>query len=96
MDDGYIISTGTPRELIARHIEPEVLEVYGEGTQQWLNTHASLAERVESAGDTVFCYLRHAEPLIATLENRPSLHYLHRRANLEDVFLKLTGRDLRD
>jgi lipooligosaccharide transport system ATP-binding protein len=96
MDNGRIISTGSPRELIARHIEPEVLEVYGEGTEQWVNTHKSLADRVEKAGDTVFCYLHHAEPLIATLESRPSLNYLHRRANLEDVFLKLTGRDLRD
>ena len=96
MDSGRIISTGTPRELIARHIEPEVLEVYGEELEQWVNTHASLADRTERTGDTVFCYLRHAEPLIATLENRPSLRYLHRRANLEDVFLKLTGRDLRD
>ena len=96
MDDGRIISTGTPRDLIARHIEPEVLEVYGEGMEQWLNAHASLADRVERSGDTVFCYLRHAEPLIATLETRPALRYLHRRANLEDVFLKLTGRDLRD
>ncbi len=96
MDSGRIISTGTPRELIARHIEPEVLEVYGEELEQWVNTHASLADRTERTGDTVFCYLRNAEPLIATLENRPSLRYLHRRANLEDVFLKLTGRDLRD
>ena len=96
MDSGRIISTGTPRDLIARHIEPEVLEVYGEELEQWVNTHASLADRTERTGDTVFCYLRHAEPLIATLENRPSLRYLHRRANLEDVFLKLTGRDLRD
>jgi lipooligosaccharide transport system ATP-binding protein len=96
MDNGRIISTGTPRELIARHIEPEVLEIYGEGIEQWVNAHASLADRVERSGDTVFCYLRHAEPLIATLESRPSLRYLHRRANLEDVFLKLTGRDLRD
>jgi len=30
MDHGRIISTGSPRELISRHIEPEVLEVYGE------------------------------------------------------------------
>jgi lipooligosaccharide transport system ATP-binding protein len=96
MDSGRIISTGTPRDLIARHIEPEVLEVYGEELEQWVNTHASLADRTERTGDTVFCYLRHAEPLIATLESRPSLRYLHRRANLEDVFLKLTGRDLRD
>jgi lipooligosaccharide transport system ATP-binding protein len=96
MDSGRIISTGTPRDLIARHIEPEVLEVYGEDLEQWVNTHASLADRTERTGDTVFCYLRNAEPLIATLESRPSLRYLHRRANLEDVFLKLTGRDLRD
>jgi lipooligosaccharide transport system ATP-binding protein len=96
MDSGRIISTGTPRELIARHIEPEVVEVYGEGLEQWVNTHASLADRTERTGDTVFCYLSHAEPLITTLESRPSLRYLHRRANLEDVFLKLTGRDLRD
>src|SRR5690349_18698329 len=33
MDHGRIISTGTPRELISRHIEPEVLEVYGEGVE---------------------------------------------------------------
>ena len=96
IDNGRIISTGTPRDLIARHIEPEVLEIYGEGTQQWVNAHASLADRVERTGDTVFCYVRHAEPLIATLDSRPTLRYLHRRANLEDVFLKLTGRDLRD
>ena len=96
MDNGRIISTGTPRELIARHIEPEVVEIYGEGTEQWIDAHSSLADRVERTGDTVFCYLRLAEPLIATLEDRPSLRYTHRRANLEDVFLKLTGRDLRD
>ncbi len=96
MDNGRIISSGTPRELIARHIEPEVVEVYGEGAQQWIDAHASLADRIETTGDTTFCYLHHSERLIATLESRPMLRYLHRRANLEDVFLKLTGRDLRD
>jgi Mn-dependent DtxR family transcriptional regulator len=34
--------------------------------------------------------------VLATLDGREELRYLHRRANLEDVFLKLTGRDLRD
>ncbi|MCK7581938.1 MAG: hypothetical protein MZV65_44180 [Chromatiales bacterium] len=37
-----------------------------------------------------------AKPLIEDLEARPALRYLHRPANLEDVFLKLTGRELRD
>lgn len=96
MDSGRIISTGIPRELVARHIEPEVVEVYGDGVTQWLVAHACLADRVEKAGDTAFCYLHHADALIATLEGVPNLRYLHRPANLEDVFLKLTGRDLRD
>jgi lipooligosaccharide transport system ATP-binding protein len=97
MDHGRIISSGTPRELISRHIEPQVLEVYGEGLAHWATMHGDrLADRAERAGETMFCYTRHAEPLIATLASHPELRYLHRPANLEDVFLKLTGRDLRD
>jgi len=30
------------------------------------------------------------------LAHRAHLRYLHRPANLEDVFLKLTGREMRD
>jgi lipooligosaccharide transport system ATP-binding protein len=33
---------------------------------------------------------------VRDLEQREDLRYLHRHANLEDVFLKLTGRELRD
>jgi lipooligosaccharide transport system ATP-binding protein len=96
IDHGRIISAGGPRELISRHIEPEVVEVYGENAGNWMAEHGRLADRVERTGETVFCYTRKAEPLIASLANRPGLRYLHRPANLEDVFLKLTGRDLRD
>ena len=52
--------------------------------------------RTELAGDTVFCYASDVEPLIASLRAQSELAYLHRPANLEDLFLKLTGRDLRD
>ena len=34
--------------------------------------------------------------LLHSLEQRPELRYLHRPANLEDLFIKLTGRELRD
>ena len=44
----------------------------------------------------MFCYVRDAEPLLHDLEGRGDLRYLHRPANLEDVFMKLTGRELRD
>jgi lipooligosaccharide transport system ATP-binding protein len=96
MDHGRIIAQGTPRALIADHIEPQVVEVHGNGVEQWMEQAKSLAPRVERAGETVFCYAADVEPVIGTLRGQHELAYLHRPANLEDLFLKLTGRDLRD
>jgi lipooligosaccharide transport system ATP-binding protein len=97
MDTGRIIARGSPRELIARHIEPEVVEVHGEGLDEWGETQARLlAQRCERAGETIFCYTADPGPLVASLQGWHGLRYLHRPANLEDVFLKLTGRELRD
>ena len=97
MDHGKIIATGSPHELIGNHIEPQVVEVYGEGVAGWMAAHSgTYCERVEKVGETVFCYTRNSEALVQQLCNRTDLRYLNRPASLEDVFLKLTGRDLRD
>lgn len=97
VDHGQKITEDAPRALIDREIEPVVVEVYGEGIEHWFAEHAHAASsRAELAGDTAFCYCRDPEPLIKTLESKPELRALRRAANLEDVFLKLTGRDLRD
>ena len=97
MDIGRIIAEGTPRQLIEQHIEPHVVEVFGDGVGAWAEAHARRrAGRVERTGETVFCYASDATGLIRSLEGESSLRYLHRHANLEDVFLKLTGRELRD
>ena len=56
----------------------------------------ALAARVERAGDTVFVYADNVGPILEALQDEKELTYLHRQASLEDVFLKLTGRDLRD
>jgi lipooligosaccharide transport system ATP-binding protein len=96
MDRGRLITAGTPRALIAQHIEAQVVEVHGYGYEQWMERARRLAPRVERAGDTVFVYAPDAAPVLADLRARPELSFLHRPASLEDVFLKLTGRDLRD
>jgi len=97
MDRGRFITEGSPRELILRHIEPHVVEAHGDGVMDWSDREAGkLASRLEKSGDTVFCYSADPAPLLASLANRGELRYLHRPANLEDVFLKLTGRELRD
>jgi len=97
MDNGRIISQGTPRELIADNIEPQVVEVFGEHAAAWAQNHAAQhAERFELSGESVFCYVRDAHPLLLELQQHPELRYVHRPANLEDVFLKLTGREMRE
>ena len=74
-----------------------MVEVYGEGVAQWATGAArDAALRCEQSGETAFCYATDARPLLARLEAERMLRYLHRPANLEDVFLKLTGRELRD
>ncbi len=100
IDHGRKIAEGKPRELIAEHLEPDVVEVYGHGALALAQDaeHAALralASRVEVSGETVFFYTRDARPLLAALGERP-LRTLHRPANLEDLFLKLTGRQIRD
>src|SRR2546430_6444130 len=95
MDRGRFITEGSPRELISQHIEPHVVEVHGDGVMEWAEREArALASRLEKSGETVFCYATDPAPLVASLSRRDELRHLHRPADLEDVFLKLTGREL--
>lgn len=97
VDQGKLIAEGVPHRLIAEYIEPVVVEVYGEAVRQFVEQCArSLAQRIELSGETAFCYLHDPAALLAQLVNWPQLRYLNRPANLEDLFLKLTGRDIRD
>ena len=96
LDHGRKIAEGTPRGLIAEHLESDVVEVYGEGAAKTASAHGALAQRVETSGDTVFFYLREPKPLLDALAADHGIRYLHRPANLEDLFLKMTGRQIRD
>jgi lipooligosaccharide transport system ATP-binding protein len=97
LDHGKKIAEGTPRDLIAQHLEPDVVEVYGHGAMGLVDSPlAALAARVEVSGETVFFYTQNAHDLIEALSAHPQLRTLHRPANLEDLFLKLTGRQIRE
>ncbi|WP_409558976.1 nodulation factor ABC transporter ATP-binding protein NodI [Cupriavidus sp. SZY C1] len=96
IDAGRKIAEGKPHELIDREIGCDVVEVYGDELEPLRHTLTPLAERTEMRGETLFCYVRDPDPLLAALHGKGGVRYLHRPANLEDVFLKLTGREMRD
>ena len=97
LDHGRKIAEGKPRDLIQEHLEPDVVEVFGGDPQHIASSAArSHAKRVEVSGDTVFFYTDTATPLLQALGATPGLRTLHRPANLEDLFLKLTGRQIRE
>ena len=97
LDHGKKIAEGAPRDLISQHLEPDVVEVYGNGALALVDSELkSLSARVEVSGETVFFYTRDAKPLLQALAAYPQLRTLHRPANLEDLFLKLTGRQIRE
>ncbi len=97
MDRGALIAEDAPRRLIGAQIEPHVVEIYGEGVREFARDIAPRhAQRVELTGETAFCYCRDAAPLLEALQGHSALRALSRAANLEDVFIKLTGRDIRD
>lgn len=97
IDHGKKIAEGRPRDLIQAHLEPDVVEAYGADPRQLAESPlAAYAQRVEVSGETVFFYTQDAHALLAALEPRRDLRTLHRPANLEDLFLKLTGRQIRE
>jgi lipooligosaccharide transport system ATP-binding protein len=97
IDHGVKIAEGVPRDLIRAHIEAHVVEVYGDGATEWAQGFGrNEVSRLELTGETAFCYAADPAPILRDLEARPHLRYLHRPANLEDLFLKLTGREMRD
>ena len=95
MDHGLILAQGSPRALIRQHVESDVIEVRGEGA----SLHELAREsgcRLEQMGNSLYCYTTDPAPLLEHLKDRHQLRYVHRPSGLEDVFLRLTGRELRD
>ncbi len=101
MDHGRILDQGSPQALIARHVEPWVIEIRLAARRA--ADFASLAPlgKLEPHGSSLFLYtherqqaLAHIDELAPALPTLPAL--LQRPAGLEDVFLRLTGRDLRE
>ncbi|MBF0143228.1 MAG: ATP-binding cassette domain-containing protein [Magnetococcales bacterium] len=96
MNHGRILDLDTPEALIRRHVEPEVVEIRSRRGPLPREIAATLPGRHELVGDTLYSYTNDASALLEEIRQQPGLLFLHRPANLEDVFLKLTGRELEE
>jgi lipooligosaccharide transport system ATP-binding protein len=99
MDGGRIVAEDSPAELIRRYAGREVVEVRFSGdVEGYAGKLDGVGERVETLPDRVLVYATHGEAAAAEVRERrlPATSVLVRRASLEDVFLRLTGRTLVD
>src|SRR5690349_6947417 len=100
MDKGVIVAEGSPSQLIREHSTREVLELrFGVSEHEALADQvADLGDRLEVLPDRLLLYTDDGEAASNAVHDRglqPSTS-LVRRASLEDVFLRLTGRSLVD
>ncbi len=98
MDHGRILDEGTPTQLLKRHVKGSVFEfaTVGERVGELLGCLDRIDYESEAVGDTVFIYTDESEEILRRTACFSGVDFLHRQATLEDVFLKLTGRDLRE
>lgn len=92
MDRGRIILRGQPNDLIEQQLERYVLQVSGLDDVPAVNGDV----RHEHAGDAHYFYSNDERPLQTLHEHLPTKYAVLRHANLEDVFLKFTGRGLHE
>lgn len=100
MEGGVIIAQGSPDELIEEYVSPEVLELRAkpDALEKLRSLVEDHSDAVERAGEALLVYTPDAGALQERIRSSgvPVENTLYRRAGLEDVFMRLTGRRLID
>jgi lipooligosaccharide transport system ATP-binding protein len=97
MDKGKGVMRGSPVELLASNVEKYVLEVIGSHTFDSITDSAGVqAVRIDRAAETMRLYSDDEQRLKQLAGQLEGAHYYLRQTNLEDVFLKATGRELNE
>ncbi len=96
MDKGRILEQGTPRSLVEKHVASGVLEV--QANNEVIGELKRMGSMVfDEIGGRVHIYTSEPEKTLAELQKRHEIkRSVIRDATLEDVFFRLTGRELRD
>jgi len=101
MDDGRIVTEGQPRRLVDEHVGREILELeLGDGCdgEALVDSIDGQVSGHDLSDGRLTLFTDDAEELLHSLDHErfPTDSAYVRRATLEDVFLRLTGRTLRE
>ena len=97
IDNGKVIEEGKPSDLVKKHVGEEVLEVAYDEEVLKLLKNALPDARLEVISDRIQVFTNQPRGVFTSILNKFSFKAtMIRDANLEDVFLKLTGRRLRE
>jgi len=97
MDNGKIIEQGRPAELVKKHVGEDVMEFDADDELLMVLNEEMPSSEIETFGDRIRVFTNEAHGVFERfLERHKGTNVTIRSANLEDVFLKLTGRKLRD
>lgn len=98
MNEGKILAEGTPAQLVEEFVGHEVIELRTLEANELAITTLTSGHEIdhETAGDTYYLFSRSATAFKHFHLPEDIKFKFHRRATLEDVFLKLTGRDLNE
>ena len=95
MHKGQRIIEGPPRQLLEKNIEKYVLEIFDAGTlRDKFNKCRQEQVRIDRSQQVTLLFSNNIEYLKTLAGSMESGNYLLRETNLEDVFLKATGREL--
>ena len=98
MDKGKKIIEGQPRQLLADNLEMYVMEIYDMARENidFLSILEQQSIRHEFFKNTLFAYSNRQENLAQIGEALQTNSYYIRQSNLEDLFLRVTGRSLNE
>ena len=94
MNKGVKVLEGSPDELISSHIEKYVLEIFEPDKAVDIKTDGSI--RTEVTNNIVYLFSNDVNTLDTIIKSLKPGEFYMRQSNLEDVFLKTTGRNLNE
>jgi lipooligosaccharide transport system ATP-binding protein len=96
MDAGRFLVEGPPADLVRERVGEEVIEIRGEGREEAARALEGIPHEAERAGDTLYLYCKSGSEAARRLIAAGQCEFLRRPASLEDLFLRLTGREIRE